>query len=270
MNLTSVINNSISTTCTTTYNVEQVKAYNIDEFLKIEDKELQKYLKLKHLVYNLTSTRKHEDDDKIGYYTTTSSVAMNVQGAFYKKSKLHQWISYSKKTKKVKVSSDHSDVKSFLIKEYFNFPELINRYIRKLTPTLCKKIIEGKICSVEDLLKYHRSYTVKMKDLDLDVLNRYYLTSEERCLYMLKDPENLKTITDFGRLKFIDHEVKYSLPFKFRVDEIEKVNERYYEWLKTQGKRLSEFEGRGNGEDGNSTDKSVIYQGPDFCATVSI
>ena len=223
---------------------EPISVYSWEEFHNLNDKDLQKFIRMKGLVNSgQRETRRSEDDEKISYYHIVNKLSMNLQGAFYKKSELSEWISYSKKTKKVKVSRNQGNIMELFINDHFKCSEIVLPFINRLTPTLCKKIIEGKIFDLEGILKYHRSYTVRRKELDLIVLGNFLIRGEERVLQVLKDPENLENFQDLGS---IPDDFRFSLPFQFTVEQIPKISEIYEQWNKEQNKKLIGLQGSRN------------------------
>ncbi len=229
--------------------VQNFKMYTWEEFQNL-DKDLQKIVRARGLVYtNRNETKRVEDDEKIAYYYTSSKICMNLQGVFYKKSVLEQWISYSKVTKKVKVSRNNGQVRDLFIQDYLKCSKVVLPFINRLTPTLCKRIIEGKIFNLEGILKYHRSYTIRKKDMNLETVGKFTYHGQERLLQVLEDPENLK---DFKDLSIIPHEVMFNLPFKFSIEQLPKINEMYEKWYKTQNERLLGLQRSRNEEVGNN------------------
>lgn len=223
---------------------EPISVYSWEEFHNLNDKDLQKFIRMKGLVNSgQGETRRSEDDEKISYYHIVNKLSMNLQGAFYKKSELSEWISYSKKTKKVKVSKNQGNIMELFINDHFKCSEIILPFINRLTSTLCKKIIEGKIFDLEGILKYHRSYTVRRKELDLIVLGKFLIRGEQRVLQVLKDPENLENFQD---LFSIPDDFRFSLPFQFTVEQIPKINKMYEQWDKEQNKKLIGLQGSRN------------------------
>lgn len=234
------------------WNNIQKKIYKIDEFLEIEDKDVQKYIYSTNQYKERNYVKVHEDDEKIAYYLVNERVAINQVGTFYKKNILVQWISYLKSTKKVKMSKDVSSVFSLLQEHRLKYVPLVKIFTNRPTATLCKKMIEGKIETIQDILKYTRSYSLRMKDLDLNVLYKYTVCNDIMALKLLNDPENLSEVSDFDKLRDINHMVYTVTPFKFNVDEIPKINERYDRWCETQSARLAEIERSRDAKDGNS------------------
>jgi hypothetical protein len=168
----------------------------------------------------------------------------NSHGKPYVKSLVKEYIVYDKKTKKGRVSPVHKRLLLSFVKHYLNYSELIvDKFICRLTPTLCKKMAEGKITCVEDILKYHRSYTVRKKDLDLKTLYKFIIWKGMAYLHILEDPENIVCEADLDPLVHLG-----SIPFKFKTEEIPQITTKYAQWIKEQSEKYDTFRGQRNEE----------------------
>lgn len=224
----------------------------IDEFLAIEDQDLKSYIySRKGGIYDEQLCYKIESDVKIAYYCKTEGVARNTAGAFYKKSKLDEWIVYDKVTKKAKVSNKVNNLRKHFLDDYLSsgVRDITGRFLGKLTATLCKKLIEGKIQTIEDLVSYHRSYTIRKKDVPLETVLRFMICSREPWLHVIEDPENVQTIKEMSEITSNSHIVT-GIPFKFKVEDKDKIEEMYENWAKRQDIKYAALKRSGNADVG--------------------
>lgn len=215
---------------------------SIDEFLELEDKDLQKWIYMNQHPSPEDKDVKVDNDKKIGYYRVNRGVRINQQGTFYKKSKLLQWIVYDKSTKKVKVSSDNRFVFKNLLKDYIKYPEIVDKFIINATPTICKKIIEGKINDVRSVMCYHKSYTLRSKSLEEETVYKFMANDLYRVITVFEDPNEVAKKDNFKeKIKNLDINYLANKPFKIKWDEIDNVNERYGKWDKEQSEKYDSF-----------------------------
>jgi len=242
------------------------KRLTIDEFTKLSRKE-QLDIWYSSAVYDKIDLNKHtfkkiDNDSKLGYYLYEERLAIGSHGNFYKFIKLVDYVVYNKLTKKVSLHKSRLDytalfdffIDDYIKKDYVPLFKIING--NYLTKTLIKKIIEKKINNIEDLLKYHKSYTCKSKDVDISHLYdlvahcRYSAFGLYKCI---EDPENIKeemekaVDIDKERLQSslfysdplsINPEYYKLIPFKIKASDIINVNVKYDEF-----KRNYESEG---------------------------
>ena len=239
---------------------------SMDEFIKLEDKDLQHFLfNTRRVVRSRSEIKSSEDDDKKGWYMVHATIRRNNQGTMYKHSTIKEYIVYDKKTKKGRVSPVHRGLLLTFLKEYFRYPELImDNFIWKITPTLCKKIVEGKIHTIEDIIKYHRSYTIKNKSLDLATVYRFSLWKQFPLLNVIEDPEN----ATLEKLQSTNIDL-YNMPFKFKMDEIPKLGAKYDRWTKEQNKKYDSLCRQRDEKYGNSTSQESISEGTIVFGTLS-
>lgn len=217
---------------------------NIDEFLELEDKQLQKYIFFHYGLSDNLYSKKIDNEEKIGYYKICDTIKVSNTGTFYKKSELLQWMVYNKKTKKVKISKSRMDVFNDLCKEkYFKSDiELMKPFFRYPTPTFCKKIIEGKINSIRDILSYHRSYTLRNKNLSLDNIYIFMLAERVNLLPLIEDPESIESIKDLSEVN-VDSRILALHEFKCKLQDVSKLQERYDKWNSEQSKKYDSLYG---------------------------
>lgn len=220
------------------------------DFMELKDNDLQKYiLSRRGLERTKTEIKSVDDDDKKGWWLVNYIVRQNNQGKMYIYSTVKEYIVYDKKKKKGRVSAVHRGLLLTFIKHHFNYAEvLLDEFILKLTPTLVKKIVEGKIATVEDIMKYHRSYTLKNKNLSLEVVYRFNRWRAFNYLSKIEDPENITSQEELNQISYIN---EGHIPFKFKTGEIPVLREKYDRWAKEQDKKYVALLRQRNEECGN-------------------
>lgn len=222
---------------------------SIAEFMALEDKDLKKYLFAEGMVRMPFEERVMiDDDDKKAWYIFEKALRVNNQGTFYKNSKIREYIVYDKKTKKVRISAGCKEIFQAFLNYHFTETELFQKFILRATKTLCKKIVEGKINTLMDLMAYHRSYTVKNKSLSLETIFKFASCKSLSMLHVVEDPENLETS---DQLKGIPWQIPNVKPFKFKIEEIPELNNKLNEWNNKQGEVYDTFLRLRASEDGN-------------------
>ena len=240
----------VSTAYSVEYDPDDRIRLSEDDFLKLEDKDLMKYIFFRGTVTDKgrTTIKKIDNEEKVGFYVIDNSLKMNLQGVFYKHQGLREWIVYDKSTKKVKISRATNQLRVIFIEEYFKHDGLVRKFIPRLTPTFCKRVVEGKISTLRDIMIYHRSYTLRRKELSTETILKFMLAGYSSFLNVIEDPDNL---TDMSSLSRINSMVATMKPFKFKASEIGEVNGRFSKWCKEQSEKFNTLRGSGNGEDGN-------------------
>jgi len=218
--------------------------WDMKEFLELKDEDLKNFIFMQRRVgTSFTETKMKDDDEKTGWYLITYTLKQNNQGKFYRHSSIKEYLVYDKKKKKARVSPIHINVKKEFLKEYFKYSELIEQYfIWRLSPTFCKKVVEGKIATISDIVKYHRSYTVRNKNISLETLYKVIVWKGLGVLPVIEDPENISSQTE---LDSIMNKIGTSKPFKIKVEDIPTLGEKYAEWNREQDKKYAELTGRG-------------------------
>ncbi len=233
---------TISTGSYTTYGWKSKNMISVEEFMKIEDVDKQKYLFVNHCI-NLTDELKTIDnDEKYGIYVVDKRIRLNNQGIFYCNNKLREWLVYNKLTKKVKISNSNTSVFNSLLKDSFCNLDIIKKFITKPTPTLCKKIIEGNIKKISDIVSYHRSYTLRKKSLSLELIYKFIIYDVQEFLHIIDDPENVNNFEELLKLRIDIPELLVVKPFRFKVIDIPLLKKRYDEWVIEQGKKYDIFQ----------------------------
>ena len=227
---------------------------DIDTFFQIEDNDLRKYVYAKGLITCNNNIRKIDNEEKIGYYYIERSIKKNTSHVFYNHSMLHQWIVYNKKTKKVKISHSNSIVLQAMLKDYMSSDSalFLRYFVRKYTPTLCKKIIEGKIVTVADLIAYNKSYVIKKKNVPLQSIYKFMICKKEMMLGVIEDPENLQDIGQLDTLVSVCNTITYCGAFTYKLEDIDNIENKYNEWSNKQDKKLNMFLRTRDGNVGNT------------------
>lgn len=212
----------------------------IQEFLKLEDRELQNYIMSEKSVYKNDYISKFVDNEKkMGFYVIEEFIRKNNQGVFYRATKVNEWIVYNKTTKKVRVSKMHAVVMTDMLHKYFAYPNIVKRFVRKISPTLAKKIIEGKIQTVKDLLIYERSYGLRDKNLAPETLYTFVVNGNPFLVQNYEHPEKV-TPEELGR---ISASISYSNVIKsraFKLDglTVDQIHKKYGQWCEEQSKKF--------------------------------
>jgi len=136
--------------------VSDIFHLSFDQFLKIEDEELKRYLYSRGSYTQKSETRVYENDQKIGFYNTSKQIKRNTSGKFYVKDTLHEWIVYEKSSGKIKMSSSsNAHIKEFFMNYYFKNDRIISMFFPpwRITKSFIKRVIEDKINTTEDILK---------------------------------------------------------------------------------------------------------------------
>jgi hypothetical protein len=190
-------------------------AISIKEFFELES-ELAKSYAFRYNRPNETVLKKTEDDSKIGYYIILYTIKMG-NGKFYKSSKLLSYVVYDKVKKKVRSTKNNDDILRLLLSEKFKYPLLVRHFITKISNTLLKLIILNKIKTVNDILNYYKSYSIRDKNIDNKIV--YMLTLYNK-LFLYKNIKNKEDINkdNIKVLLEIDPSI-YNSTFKFDIKD---------------------------------------------------
>lgn len=236
----------------------------MEEFLAIEDNDIQKYIFVTNGVHTQCGEVKIIDNDKkVAWYDITKKLKINTSGKFYIKSTISQWIVYDKLTKKSKVSANVEGLYLKFLSKYFTSPEIIAKFTNgNVSKTLVKKIIEGKIKSVGDLIGYHKSYTLKRKDINDEIILKAINHAYRGLLHCVEDPNNLKD-EDIIKLGTIEGLISYGKLFKIKVEDLDKSKEKYDRWISEQSERYDSFKRYRAKKDGNNDGKEYVIEASD-------
>lgn len=224
--------------------------YTIEQFLKLQDKDLQCYLFIGGDVQReFDKEFKIDNEEKIGYYVKRVRLMQNKGGTFFCQSRIMEWIVYNRKTKRMSMSNGNGRCFTSLMRDNFRYPQILQRFIRKPTKTLCKNIMLGKISTLEDLLVYTRTYSVRCKNVSLPVLYSLLLKGKSFYLRLIEDPENL-TDEHVEKLNTVNFPTNCN-SITFKTSEIEHANERFKSWYEQQGQRVRLLRGQRADQLGN-------------------
>lgn len=217
------------------------KTLTQEEFLKIEDRDLQCFIYASNQVCTAKrEMKKIDNEDKLAYYDFHKTINKSTRGHFFPKSVLQSWISYDKKTKKVKISKNHQDVSRMFLKDYFHDIGLVHELTFNLTGTFCKRVIEGKISTIRDIVEYFRSYILRDKSLDIQHVYKFLLSGKLLILPIVEDPENAPDPSEFEHIH-VHHTVATMRPFKFKIKDIPKLEKMYGKWYREQSEKFNSF-----------------------------
>lgn len=215
--------------------------FSMDEFLELKDENLKKYLYCERKVQKSKwELYKIDNKFKTGWYHKYCTLKINNSGKVYKQSSLKEWIVYNKGKKEVVLSNSTTALKEVFIKEYFGY-SFIKPYVPKLTKTLVKKIVEGKIITYDDLMKYHRSYTIRNTQISLQCVSRFMAAGLEWTMASLRDPEEFITSDDFRVLSQCPNFYITSRFKKLDKSELKNIKQVYYEWRDKEAKEYDEI-----------------------------
>jgi hypothetical protein len=139
---------------------------------------------------------------------------------------------------------------------------MARKLINRLTPTLVKKCLEGKINTVGDIISYHRSYSIKKKSIPLPVLYKFIVKGIDiSILNVLEDPENVPD-SEIGFFYYdVPGAVLRGRLFKFTYDEIRQktIGQRLNKWNKTQSEKYDRIFRHGASKDGSGNGKESSF-----------
>lgn len=230
---------------------------SVDEFLALPDRNMQKYILSvwRHLPQTV-EVKKVDNDEKFGMYYIIKGLGVGVN-SFYRKDSLTQWIVYDKVTKKVKKSNCVDQLRMPFIEHFFRYPALIAKFVDRMQPTLIKKIIEGKLHTLRDLMTYQRSYVLRRKDIDPETVYKFKIKGCERLLSMFENPNLLRDI-EGDKLREIGADLPetfvWGIPFLLTKEDIDNNNVKQLtdEWFKKEGERYDSFTRQRDAENGNT------------------
>jgi hypothetical protein len=219
-----------------------VNYMSFEEFLKIEDEDLKKYLfSTKSIGLFKIETRFYENDKKIAFYNSSKQIKKNNSGKFYVKDTLNEWIVYEKSSGKIKMSSSNAHIKDFFMNYYFKSEKMISMFFPqwRITKSFIKRVIEDKINTTEDILKYIKSYIIKNKDISLDQVYRLCTNGIKNysIINVFKDPENLVFNENFFKNYDAVSELHSKGYFKIEVSNLPKVRKMVDDYEKRQGEK---------------------------------
>lgn len=212
--------------------------WTIPEFLKIPDRGLQVWIYNKGRISSEYVVKVIDNEEKLGFYAVEEQVRMNSKFTFYKHSTLSEWAVYNKKTKKAKVKIMGSNLRNKFLEHFFNYPGVVRKFVPRISPTFVKMVVEGKIKTLRDVMKYHVSYTVRDKKVLPETALKFMLYDKLSWIGLLEDPNSvdmeqlLEGIVRMGR--------------KLKTEEISEQHRLYEEWDKEQNQKYDTLYGKGN------------------------
>lgn len=230
---------------------------SIDDFMAVPDdlKELccwQYSLVRKDEYYRIVN-----NDEKIGFYKFKRNLGRNQKGKWFVKSTLDNWMVYNHKTKKISYKDYYFYDRAL---EYFNIDyEYIKLFNVKPSKTFIKKVFQGKMNTIRDILQYEKSYVIKNKKLTLEQVGRICLINLQYTMYKMKNPEDISDKTD---VEVLDR-IKCSPKSGYDVNDFKPIQYEDDEY-----KRLDNFLSSRKQKSGDSNDERSNSEVSDDCATL--
>lgn len=213
---------------------------SMDELLSIQDESLKKFLFCtKRVQKSKWEFYKIDNKNKAGWYHKYCSLKVNNNGKIYKASTLKEWIVYNKNKKEVSLSTSLNTIKYMFLKEFIKSNYIIECFIPSITKTLVKKFIEGKINTFSDLVSYHKSYTIKNKNLSDECVARFVSVRMSWVVGALENPEEFVTPEDFLLIEKCPSEY-ISMKFKkLKKEELIDIQKTYENWTTEENKKYA-------------------------------
>lgn len=215
-----------------------------DQFLKIEDEEVKRYLYAKGHYTNKSETRVYENDVKIAFYNTSRQIKKSAHRKFYLKDTLHEWIVYEKSSGKIKISSSNNSahIKEFFMNYYFKSNHIISMFFPhwRITKSFIKRVIEDKINTTEDILKYIRSYIIRNKDISTDLIYQMSIHGVKNygIVNIFLDPENIVMNKEFIDNYHMIADLYGKGYFKIKFSEIGNINKMIRDYEERQNQKF--------------------------------
>ena len=213
-----------------------MKSMLVSDFLAIKDTERQRYVVTNYHIQIENKYKIINNDEKLGYYYITHDYKANNSGTFYSKTSICEWIVYNKVTKKVKQSKNCHGVFNLLLEEYTSFPDIIRMMTRNPSSTLSKRLIEGKIETVGDYIKYIKSYTLRGVKISDHMIIKYANHDNLYALPVIENPDDVD-MEDIHRIP--NTVIKNKL---FKIKNVKNAREEYDNWLE-ESKRINRLKG---------------------------
>jgi hypothetical protein len=154
--------------------MSEIKEYSLslDDFFKL-DFEDQFYCNAQNLVnYNEFAVNlKIIDNEECIYFFSEQKVLKHTRKVFYIKNEKNSCIYYNKLTKKIFIKKPKL-LLSFFLKHYFKYYDILEHVLSSgtLPKTFFKNVIEKKITTLEDVMKFKKSYSLKDKTISSKAL----------------------------------------------------------------------------------------------------
>jgi hypothetical protein len=204
----------------------RLRIYSWDTFFKL-DFEKQKYIFIQGQVYKENVGTKSVDNDDIFALYLNKSTLVFLNTHFFVKRTSVAYIVYDKTTKKVRSNAKKNyEISRQFLNYFFNNSIIINQVVipQMMSNTFMKRVIEGKISNIEDVLKYFRSYVYRKKDIpDIVLLNFNCITSVTKNLApyvpFIKNWEVFKDLKNCQKLISINLESLKCLNYEINTEE---------------------------------------------------
>ena len=148
----------------------------LSDFFKL-DYEDQYYCHSQHFVKfsEFKITFKRIENDECIYFFTEEKLVKHSRKAFYLKTEKNSCIYYNKITKKIFIKKPKT-ILPFFLKHYFKYPDIVESIVLKgnIPKTFCKKVIDGKIVTLNDVVKFRAIYSLKDKSISSKALFNLY------------------------------------------------------------------------------------------------
>lgn len=189
---------------------------------------MEKFLKLPsenkiYLYYHTYSVEKNKffytyECNKDKFIISHNKITLHCrQGRFFKKNKVEAYIKYDKNTGKV-TTKNSNDLKSTVI-ELFFYEEMDLFFPKNMSPTFMKKVLEGKIKTIEDVLNYSKSYVYRNKKIPLDILYKLEVMNCRDRIPYIDNFELFDDIDNIKKLKEVEHQYFSSIISKITCEE---------------------------------------------------
>jgi hypothetical protein len=235
------------------------RAISIDAFLEIEDVELQRYILSTQMMNSEFKAWSVNTDEKIGFYRTQVDIKLNTTGTPYRKSKLLEWIVYDKISKKVKMSTKTDYTYDYFLKHHFVETEIIKDALNgSLTKTFVKRVIEGKISTLRDVMQYHKSFTLKRKDVSLETIFKFTNRNARHLLTVLETPDDLGDYSMEDVIENVDGRIAQGKLFMIKTEDLGRVKEKHEQWIIEQNKKYDILTRDGDAKSGSLSGEGIV------------
>ena len=148
--------------------MSNISHYNHKGFLELSSIDAQKYIFYNGFVANNMSEIHIVDNDEIFAFFKNRYTLLDKKTYFFRRCINEEFIIYDKTTRKVRISKKISYELQDKFSRYFFKGQQTKCIVMKcITKGFIKKVIENKINTIEDIVKYYRSYILKQKSAQL-------------------------------------------------------------------------------------------------------
>lgn len=232
-------------------------AVSIDDFMAVPD-DLKEICWQHNAIRGDDLHRIVNNDEKIGFYKFKRNIGRNQKGKWFIKSTLDKWMVYNHKTKKISYKDYYFYNRAL---DYFNIDnEYLKLFNVKPSKTFIKKVFQGKINTIRDILQYEKSYVIKNKKLTLEQVGRICITNLQNSMYKMKNPEDICDKTDVEVLDrihnsaFSGYDVNDFKPIQYEDDEYQRLDN----FLSSRKQKFGDFDAT-SAESEVSDDCATLY-----------